>query len=211
MPKSSNASQPFRQPAPTRLDRPDLAPHQLPRARAPPRRQNESFLRGPAPRHPAPHQARQLPHQNRTSDFRPPNVMTSERSSRGSPVSHMQKSEPPGGDVRTAPRETLDSATSEAPSDFQSSDYDKQRNRGRFDKDLRKGRGSLLAQDDTVRHDARRPLQTAKRPFRRPHALLAKHVSPDVYIPSVVSVGALAQLLNVRLGSFRLIFSDLVY
>jgi hypothetical protein len=32
-------------------------------------------------------------------------------------------------------------------------------------------------------------------------ALVEKHVTPDIYIPSVISVGALAQSLNVKLGA----------
>lgn len=79
------------------------------------------------------------------------------------------------------------------------SDKDKSR---RNQKKLYKSRGSLVEQVGTT-DTPMSPKQTmVKRPGKRPHAILPKQVSPHVYIPSVVSVGALAQLLNVKLGLY---------
>jgi hypothetical protein len=90
--------------------------------------------------------------------------------------------------------------------------------RSRAVKEAHKSRGSLLDKLNTTttftkfsknkgvqRMAVARTPQVQQEPFAQPRikkvpALLEKQVSPDVYIPSVVSVGALAQLLNVKLG-----------
>ncbi|KAJ7582642.1 translation initiation factor IF-2 [Mycena floridula] len=67
-----------------------------------------------------------------------------------------------------------------------------------------KERGSLLDSESGrntfgERKSSRRPAFKKK----KAHALLEKKITADVYIPSVVSVGALAQLLNVKLARLQ--------
>lgn len=73
---------------------------------------------------------------------------------------------------------------------------------------LKKGRGSLLDrlhEDPTIsskdRQLPRRQVAAKPRVPRR-RKFVEKYVSRDVYIPSTVSVGTLARLLNVKLGEF---------
>jgi translation initiation factor IF-2 len=65
-----------------------------------------------------------------------------------------------------------------------------------------KDRGSLLFQmgrDAAVpRH--MKPGAAQKQIKAKKKSVVAKRISPDVYIPSTVSVGSLARLLGVRLG-----------
>ncbi|KAL0063317.1 translation initiation factor IF-2 [Marasmius tenuissimus] len=70
-----------------------------------------------------------------------------------------------------------------------------------------KGRGSIverlqnmphMSQNDNSR-GAKQGLQQRKAQARKPKTFVEKKVRADVYIPSVVSVGTLAQLLDVRL------------
>jgi translation initiation factor IF-2 len=68
-----------------------------------------------------------------------------------------------------------------------------------------KERGSLLSQTNQdaalryVKHGA-----PEKQPKARKKRIVEKQVSPDVYIPTTVSVGTLARLLGVRLGKVPL-------
>ncbi|KAJ7273194.1 hypothetical protein C8J57DRAFT_1063743 [Mycena rebaudengoi] len=74
-------------------------------------------------------------------------------------------------------------------------------------KDAFKERGSLLRQQEgtvaayksLTEHKLHAPKPKAKKPW----AYVEKHVSRDVYIPSIVSVGNLSKLLNVRLETLQ--------
>ncbi|KAJ7470270.1 hypothetical protein FB451DRAFT_1037721 [Mycena latifolia] len=68
-------------------------------------------------------------------------------------------------------------------------------------KNIFKERGSLL-KADTYKSDIQPKLSGPK--VKKPWAYIEKRVTEDVFIPSTVSVGHLARLLNVRLGMIDL-------
>jgi translation initiation factor IF-2 len=79
---------------------------------------------------------------------------------------------------------------------------DRQVRSGRPHRTAHKERGSLLLQtnQDSAVPRHLKPEAFQKQIKTKKKCLVEKHVSPDIYIPTTVSVGTLARLLGVRLG-----------
>ncbi len=120
--------------------------------------------------------------------------------------------------IPTRPRTRLDKPQTTTDSDSESFDFsadvdDMSEDQGRRKKDakyrhLDDYKGTRLRhlhdpqQNDTPYKRTQTPQAPVIRKRRAYKSLAEKRIIPDVYIPSVVSVGALAQLLGVRLGLF---------